>query len=111
MKAWAEDLGYSGQPFGWEEDRRARLRAELDVFFARKYGLTDEELRYVLDPAKAKGADYPSETFRVLREKEVRLYDEYRTERLVLEAWQQMEGASAPIRFLSLSNCRLSKTC
>ena len=93
MKAWAEDLGYSGQPFGWEEDRRARLRAELDVFFARKYGLTDEELRYVLDPAKAKGADYPSETFRVLREKEVRLYDEYRTERLVLEAWQQMEGS------------------
>lgn len=35
MKPWAEDLGYSGNPFGWNEDRRARLRAELDVFFAR----------------------------------------------------------------------------
>jgi hypothetical protein len=96
MKAWAEELGYSGQPFGWNEDRRARLRAELDVFFARKYGLTEEELRYVLDPAKAKGADYPSETFRVLKEKEIRLYGEYRTERLVLEAWQQMEGGQQP---------------
>ena len=36
MKGWAEDLGYSGQPFGWEEDRRARLRAELDVFFRQE---------------------------------------------------------------------------
>ncbi len=93
MKAWAEDLGYSGQPFAWNEDRRAQLRAELDVFFARKYGLTEEELRYVLDPAKVKGADYPSETFRVLKEKEIRLYGEYRTERLVLEAWKRMEAA------------------
>lgn len=92
MKAWAEDLGYSGLPFAWNEDRRAQLRAELDVLFARKYGLTEEEQRYVLDPAKVKGADYPSETFRVLKEKEIRLYGEYRTERLVLEAWKRMEA-------------------
>jgi len=96
MKAWAEDLGYSGQPFAWNEDRRAQLRAELDAFFAKKYGLTEEEQRYVLDPAKVKGADYPSETFRVLKEKEIRLYSEYRTERLVLEAWQRMEGSQQP---------------
>lgn len=92
MKAWAEDLGHSGRPFAWNEDRRAQLRAELDVFFARKYGLTEEELRYILDPAKVKGADYPSETFRVLKEKEIRLYDHYRTERLALEAWKRMEA-------------------
>ena len=92
MKAWAKDLGYSGQPFAWNENRRSQLRAELDVFFARKYGLTEEEQRYVLDPGKVKGADYPSETFRVLKEKETRLYGEYRTERLVLEAWRRMEA-------------------
>jgi len=86
---WVWTLGYSGLPFDWNEDRRAQLRAELDVLFARKYGLTEEDLQYVLDPAKAKGAGYPSETFRVLKEKEIRLYGEYRTERLVLEAWQQ----------------------
>jgi hypothetical protein len=94
MKAWAEDLGYSGKPFAWDDDRRAQLRAELDVFFARKYGLTDEELRYVLDPAKVKGVDYPSETFRVLKEKETRVYGEYRTERLVLDAWKQTEASA-----------------
>jgi len=97
LKPWAEDLGYSGQPFAWDEDRRAQLRAELDVFFARKYGLTDEELRYVLDPAKVKGADYPSETFRVLKEKETRLYGEYRTERLVLDAWKRTAADAAPV--------------
>ncbi|MBD9560647.1 Eco57I restriction-modification methylase domain-containing protein [Ensifer sp. ENS03] len=94
MKPWAEDLGYSGRPFTWDDDRRARLRAELDVFFARKYGLTEEDLRYVLDPAMVKGRDYPSETFRVLKEKETRQFHEYRTERLVLDAW---ERANAPL--------------
>ena len=33
------------------------------------------------------GPDYPSETFRVLKDKEKRLYGEYRTRRLVLAAW------------------------
>lgn len=92
MKPWAEDLGYFGQPFVWNEDRRAQLRAELDVLFARKYGLTEQELRYVLDPSSVKGPGYPSETFRGLKEKEFRLYNEYRTERLVLEAWQRTEA-------------------
>ena len=91
MKLWADDLGYSGPPFAWNEDRRAQLRAELDVFFGKKYGLTEDEQRYVLDPAKVKGDDYPSETFRVLKEKEIRLYSEYRTETLVMEAWKQID--------------------
>lgn len=91
VKPWAEDLGFFGNPFAWNEDRRSQLRAELDVFFARKYGLTDEELQYVLDPARVKGADYPSESFRVLKEREIRQFGEYRTRRLVLEAWDQME--------------------
>jgi len=30
------------------------------------------------------------ETFRVLKEKEMRLYGEYRTRRLVLEAWEKL---------------------
>ena len=56
--------------------RRAYLRADLDAFYARAYGLTRDELRYILDPTDVKGPDYPSETFRVLKEKEVRQYGE-----------------------------------
>lgn len=95
MKLWAEDLGYSGPPFAWNESRRVTLRAELDAFFARKYGLTRDELRYILDPVDVKGTDYPSETFRVLKDKEIRQFGEYRTRRLVLEAWDRMEASQA----------------
>ncbi len=89
---WLRDLGYDGPPFVWDEARRAHLRADLDAFYARAYGLTRDELRYILDPADVKGPDYPSETFRVLKEKEIRLHGEYRTRRLVLEAWDRMEA-------------------
>jgi hypothetical protein len=56
--------------------------------------LTREELRYVLDPADVMGPDYPSETFRVLKNNEIRRYGEYRTQRLVLAAWDEQEGSS-----------------
>ncbi len=36
--------------------------------------------------------NFPGETFRVLKEKESHQYGEYRTCRLVLEAWEQLNG-------------------
>jgi hypothetical protein len=38
------------------------------------------------------GPEFPGETFRVLKEKEIKKYWEYRTRRLVLEAWKRIEG-------------------
>lgn len=93
MRLWAKDLGYTGDPFTFDPDRRARLRAELDAFFAKKYGLTRDELRYILNPHDVKGEDYPSETFLGLQNKELKQFGEYRTRRLVLEAFDQMTGA------------------
>jgi hypothetical protein len=69
------------------------LRAELDAYYAHLYGLDRDELRYILDPADIMGEDYPSETFRVLKNNEMRAYGEYRTSRLVLEAWDRLESA------------------
>lgn len=79
-----------GLPFAWDEDRRAQLRAELDAWYARAYGLTRDELRYILDPADVKGPDYPSETFRVLKKNDIARHGEYRTARLVLQAWDRL---------------------
>ena len=56
------------------------------------YDLTRDELRYILDPADVMGDDYPSETFRVLKKNEIREFGEYRTGRLVLEAWDRLPG-------------------
>ena len=98
---WAEELAAydprpaaeQGRPFGWNPERRAHLRAELDAYYARLYGLTRDELRYILDPKDVMGEDYPSETFRVLKESEIRAHGEYRTKRLVLEAWDRIASA------------------
>jgi hypothetical protein len=77
-------------PFIWHETRRAQIRAELDAYYAKLYGLTRDELRYILDPADIYGTDFPSETFRVLKNNEMKKYGEYRTQRLVLEAWDKL---------------------
>ncbi len=90
MAPFARDLGRDGPPFAWDEGRRAHLRAELDAYFAHAYGLTRDELRYILDPEDALGAGYPSETFRVLKDKEKKLHGEFRTARLVLQAYDAM---------------------
>jgi very-short-patch-repair endonuclease len=102
-------------PFCWDVERRARVQAELDVYYARLYGLSRKQLRYMLDPAdltlreledildpweevrdpldpegyaqRVRASKFPGESFRVLKEKELREYGEYRTRRLILEAW------------------------
>lgn len=106
MQPWADELlaampeadprppaerGTPLPPFPWNPERRAQLRAELDAYYARLYGLTRDELRYILDPADVMGPDYPSETFRVLKNNELREFGEYRTQRLVLGAWDRLE--------------------
>jgi hypothetical protein len=121
--AWAEIApdGIPLPPFTWDESRRAVLRAELDATYARLYGLTRKQLRYILDPAdltereledildpweevddpldpagyaaRVAASAFPGETFRVLKEKELRQFGEYRTRRLVLEAWERLKSS------------------
>ena len=91
MKVFAEDCGYTGPPYAWNEDRRAVLRSELDAWHGRSYGFTRDEMRYILDPEDVMGVGYPSETFRVLKNNEIRRFGEYRTARLVLDAWDRIE--------------------
>jgi hypothetical protein len=92
MRPLATQLGYSGKPFSFAPDRRLHLRSELDAFFARKYGLNRDELRFILDPAAVKGETYPSETFSVVKRRELAEFGEYRTQRQVLEAFDRMTG-------------------
>ena len=94
IQPFAKDMGYDREPFIWNSNRRALLRAELDAYYAKLYGLTRDELRYILDPADVYGEDFPSETFRVLKNNEIKQFGEYRTRRLVLEAWDKLFGRS-----------------
>jgi hypothetical protein len=117
-------------PFTWNEERRAIMRAELDSYYARLYGLNYKQLRYILDPAdltpkelddildpfeeirdpldpqgyatRCRASTFPGETFRVLKDKEMREYGEYRTRRLVLEAWNQLDGVKQSPAYIPL---------
>ena len=110
IEPFARDVGIEGPPFAWDEQRRAMLRAELDAYYAALYGLTRKQLRYILDPHDLtdreledildpredppdapRTTSFPGETFRVLKERELREYGEYRTKRLILEAWDHLE--------------------
>ncbi len=90
MRPLAEALGYTGEPFPWDEDRRAQLKAELDAYYAKLYGLTREELAYILDPTTKYPTDCPTVTFPTLRTNELKKYGEYRTQRLVLTAYDEL---------------------
>lgn len=79
-----------GSPYAFELPRRHILKSELDAYIGHLWGLTRDEMRFILDPKELMGPDYPSETFRGLRDAEIKEFGEYRTQRLVLEAWDRI---------------------
>ncbi|MEU1955654.1 hypothetical protein [Nocardia rhamnosiphila] len=83
LKPYAVELGDDGEPFRWDPDRRALLRADLDAAFLHVYGLSRPEVEHVLD------------SFPVVRKYEERDFGEYRTRRLVLSAYDRMTAAIA----------------
>lgn len=81
LRPYAQDLGDNGPPFRWDPERRALLRADLDAGFFHVYGLNRVEAEHVLD------------SFTVVRKYEERDFGDYRTKRLVLEAFDRMAVA------------------
>ena len=49
MKPFAADMGYEGEPFAWDEKERAHKRAQLDALYFMLYGISAEELEYIMD--------------------------------------------------------------
>ena len=101
MQAFREaavQAGIISSPEDVVEDpaHRAVLAAEIDMLVAREvYGLSKDEMLYILDPANILGEDCGIETFKALRNRERREFNEFRTQRLILEAWDQVTVAEA----------------
>jgi hypothetical protein len=64
--------------------------SELDAYYAHLYGLSRQELAYILDPQEVFGSTFPGETFRTMKERDVEKWGEYRTRRLVLDAFDRL---------------------
>lgn len=72
-------------------DQRSVVAAEIDVLVARDvFGQSKQEMLYILDPDNILGPDSGVETFKALRNAELREFGEFRTQRLIMEAWDRI---------------------
>jgi len=81
LKPFAKDCGYSGPPFRWDDERRFLLRCELDATYFHSYGIEYNDVDYIMD------------TFHVIRQRNEKQYSEYRTKRVILEIYDEMQRA------------------
>ena len=72
MSPLARDLGYTGLPFVWDAEERRHLRARLDALYFHLYGLSKDDVGYILD------------TFPIVREQDEEEFGNYRTKELIL---------------------------
>ncbi len=90
LKGFAIALGYQGSPFSWDDHRRHRLQSELDAIYSHMYRLDRADVEWILD------APPPSSSFPALKRNEIDKFGEYRTQRYVLHAYDQMARGELP---------------
>ncbi|MDM7939713.1 MAG: N-6 DNA methylase [Methanothrix sp.] len=90
MKPFAEDLGFDGPPFSWDDERRFILRCELDAAFFHLYGCSRSDTDYILD------------TFPILRDKEIKKYGTYRTKDTILSLFNAFNQKMGSVDTLSV---------
>ena len=86
LEAFAQDCGWSGPPFRWDEERRFQLRCELDAAFFHLYGLNRDDTAYILD------------TFPIVRRKDEEKFGTYRTKDRTLEIYDALAEAQRTSR-------------
>ena len=81
LEYFAKSCIYSGPPFCWNRERRFLLQAELDAAYFHLYGITREDVNYIMD------------TFHVWKQEDEQQYFEYRTKRVILEIYDELQRA------------------
>ena len=108
LEPFAQDCGYDGPPFRWDEERRFQLRAELDAAFFHLYLPSDangdwlpaanespEDLARLKEsfPLPRDAVSYIMETFPIVRRKDIAKHGTYRTKDTILEIYDAMQTA------------------
>jgi hypothetical protein len=81
LQPFAQDCGYDGPPFRWDEARRFLLRCELDAAYFHLYGIARDDVDDIM------------ETFPIVKRKDEAAHGEYRTKRVILEIYDKMQQA------------------
>jgi hypothetical protein len=110
LKPFAQDCGFNGPPFRWDEDRRSLLRCELDAAFFHLYlpanadgtwkkdeNEADAELAALCAtfPTPRDAVEYIMDTFPIVKRKDEAKYGEYRTKRTILKIYDAMQNSIA----------------
>ena len=117
LEPFAQDCGYHGPPFRWDESRRFLIRCELDAAFfhlyltadaqgdwkpASKadgcpYDETSEQLAELKKhfPKPRDAAAYIMDTFPIVKRKDEEKYGNYRTKDTILEIYDAMAEAAS----------------
>ena len=82
LEQFARDLGYVGTPFRWDPSRRFQLRCELDAAFFHAYGVSRDDVAYVMD------------TFPIIRKADEKAHGEYRTKFAILGIYDVMADST-----------------
>jgi len=117
LEPFARDCGYDGPPFKWDEERRFFIRCELDAAFFHLYlpstpdgdwkparkaegAVVDETPEQLAElkkyfPTPRDAVAYIMETFPIVKRKDEQKYGEYRTKRVILEIYDEMQRVMA----------------
>jgi Eco57I restriction-modification methylase len=87
MTSLARDLGDDGGPFRWDEERRFPIRAELDAFCFRLYGIERDDVDYIMETFQTETGG--------LKHNDIAKYGSYRTKETILEFYDRMAAADA----------------
>ncbi|GAB4367785.1 MAG: N-6 DNA methylase [Elainellaceae cyanobacterium] len=81
LQAFAQDCGYEGAPFHWNEERRFLLQCELDAAYFHLYNLQREDVAFVM------------ETFAIIKRKNEQKHGFYRTRDRILDVYDLLTEA------------------
>lgn len=81
LAPFAQDCGYNGPPFRWDEERRFHIRCELDAAYFHLYGIVHDDVDYIM------------ETFPIIKRKDEANHGFYRTKETILAIYDQMQTA------------------
>jgi hypothetical protein len=97
LEMFAQDCGWLGPPFLWDEGRRFLLRCELDAAFFHLYLGQENEWKKQSEaltkafPTPRDSVSYIMDTFPIVKRKdEAKFNGDYRTKRVILEIYDAM---------------------
>ena len=101
LKPFAEDCGYYGRPFQWDEERRFLMRCELDSAFFHLYLGTYDQWQKTgsaellgFFPTPRDAVSYIMETFPIVKKKDEQKHGSFRTKETILQIYDKMREAT-----------------